>query len=377
MLRFAPLSEGPAKWGKGEPSGRATVLSSIGGDEQNVAVCLSRVQWKTQFVTVLPAGIMGDMVIDCSTHAGVQMEHALRDDHDTANLGLFFVIPDEKRVQYQRRNSSFGRQSASNLFDWRKILLQESDSRVWVHMTGITPLCGTGARENWRAMVATASALQLPVSLDLNHRPALGSLEELWAIVAPTLPAVRLLVLSRSSLCNLGRLFGLTALAAAAEALTPTGARMEEWVKLMQAIHLLLKGPILCVCFKIRDKAQLQTRWSVAIDGRGVHTTLKTPVMHVPKDECGGGSAWSSGFIDQLSETDTDWVTVKLPGSRGNFWAASGVSTALRRADLLAALCQEQPGDHSMVTRAELSSAETMFHGRTADISTKLSSARL
>lgn len=33
-------------------------------------------------------------------------------------------------------------------------------------------------------------------------------------------------------------------------------------------------------------------------DDSGVHTTLKTPVYHRPKDECGGGSAWACGILD-------------------------------------------------------------------------------
>ena len=30
----------------------------------------------------------------------------------------------------------------------------------------------------------------------------------------------------------------------------------------------------------------------------GVHSSERTPVFHVPRDECGGGSAWAAGILD-------------------------------------------------------------------------------
>lgn len=39
-------------------------------------------------------------------------------------------------------------------------------------------------------------------------------------------------------------------------------------------------------------------RSKAVADDSGVHTTLKTPVYHRPKDECGGGSAWACGILD-------------------------------------------------------------------------------
>jgi hypothetical protein len=46
----------------------------------------------------------------------------------------------------------------------------------------------------------------------------------------------------------------------------------------------------------------------------------------------------------------------------------SHLSLAARRADLLAALCQETPGDHSLVSRSQLTEAETQNTGKPAYI---------
>lgn len=50
-------------------------------------------------------------------------------------------------------------------------------------------------------------------------------------------------------------------------------------------------------------------------------------------------SAWAAGYIDAMMEKGLKFSTLK---------------ESLRRADLLASLCQETPGDHSIVTRQVL-----------------------
>ena len=364
-------------WGRGHPSARADVMSSVGGDELNVSVALSRIDWDTQYASIIPKTVLGDIVADCATDAGVGTKYVYRDASKDAELGMFFVIPNEKRVQYQRCHSSFWRQDWPNLFSWRDILLESrgKDGDVWVHQTGITPLCGVGARENWKALMASCAALDVPISVDLNHRPALGSFATLWDIVGPTLKAVRFLVLSSRSLVNLGRWFGGNIATLAARVDGRPLHDTDLWCALMRAVHAQLKGPMLCVCFKIREAAtQRQTRWSVAVDGKGVHTTFHTPVYHIPKDECGGGSAWSAGLIDRLTESDVQWTRDVDEEGVASFWSlatgsrTASVEVALRRADLLAALCQEERGDMSTVDRKRLSSNEGAFEGRPADI---------
>eukprot|EP00940_MAST-03C_sp_MAST-3C-sp2_P002394 g2394.t1 len=183
MLRFAPTTRGANKWGRGEPSARAAVMSSVGGDELNVSVALSKISWKAQYVTIVPKSVLGDIIMNCAKDAGVDTTFSLTDASERAELGSFYVIPDEKRVQYQRQHSSFWRQDWPDLFDWRDIILKSSQRhRVWVHQTGITPLCGVGAKENWKALMTACIALGTPISVDLNHRPALGSFSTLWNI---------------------------------------------------------------------------------------------------------------------------------------------------------------------------------------------------
>jgi hypothetical protein len=78
-------------------------------------------------------------------------------------------------------------------------------------------------------------------------------------------------------------------------------------------------------------------------------------VVHQPRDELGGGSAWAAGFIDASMEALEKHQKVDE-------------LKRLRRADLLAALCQETLGDHSIVPRRILSEVEAKYVGRPAPV---------
>ncbi len=64
-------------------------------------------------------------------------------------------------------------------------------------------------------------------------------------------------------------------------------------------------------------------------------------------------SAWAAGYIDMMLEKGQDFAYL---------------SSAARRADILAALCQETVGDHSVVTRSQLKEAEAKNEGKAAHI---------
>ena len=116
-------------------------------------------------------------------------------------------------------------------------------------------MLGGGAKANWVAQIEVASRRSVPISLDLNHRPQLGTLEELWSIVEPLLPHIRVLVLSVASVRGLSKIFGLTDCSD---------------LTLLRKIHAKLMGPVVACCFKSRSKSGVQTRWSAIIDGHGV-----------------------------------------------------------------------------------------------------------
>ncbi len=185
-------------------------------------------------------------------------------------MGLFTVLPDQKRVFYQRRLSSFARAAPEVPYPWDAVFAGASaGAGTWLHATGITPLCSDAAHAHWNAHLVAAREKGVPIrlgpglclcalvcvlcwvcmgvcvrplplclrptvvdpppsrpflrsipirracvfscggSLDLNHRPALGTLDKLWGQVAPHLPDVKILVLATSCMAGVGHLLGI------------------------------------------------------------------------------------------------------------------------------------------------------------------------
>ena len=197
MLRLAPM-ETPASQTGGESRHLPQpFLRSIGGDELNVAVAMSLLGVKARWISVVPNGPMGDVLTDSCAHHGVEFA-GQRVDGD---VGFFTVLPEKKMVHYQRRNAVFAQHDPGSL-DWPS-LLSSPTAGAWVHLTGITPLISAQARHSWENALAHATASHLRVSLDLNHRKQLGTLEELWAAVRPHVGSLELLILSVEQLQGL------------------------------------------------------------------------------------------------------------------------------------------------------------------------------
>ena len=315
-------------------------LRSVGGDELNVAVALSLLNEETRWISVLPIGPMGDVITDSCSHHGVQFDGTRAD----GDIGVFTVLPEERSVHYQRRNAAFAQHEPSTL-DWARLL---DAPKPWLHMTGITPLISTNARLSWDAALHHAQAAGIPTSLDLNHRKQLGTLEELWRIVAPHAAQLELLILSTE------QLNGLYQLLRPSKTITPLDADADDDAAFFERLADLQAEwgcRRVALCRKVRDAAGVQRRWSVmtiAGESKG-HSTHGLPVWHVPKEELGGGSAWAAGMIHAL-HMEPLATPLKV----------------MRRADLLAALCQQSAGDFSMTTREELMENETRFDGREA-----------
>ncbi len=140
-----------------------------GGAEANVAVGLAHLGTASQHVTVLPHGAIGDAAGSALRAEGVDSSRVLRHGD---RMGLYFVEPGADmrplRVVYDRARSAFALQQGDE-FDWPTIL----GSARWLHLTGISAAVGDGPLRSVHAAIDAAAALDVPVSLDLNFRPAL------------------------------------------------------------------------------------------------------------------------------------------------------------------------------------------------------------
>lgn len=290
--------------------GENEVIITPGGAEYNVACSLSLLGKQTTWVSSLPSTPEADMITKPAHQRGVNVTLV----ESPAKVGHYHIDSNLKIVRYERENSAFANLKSGDI-DWRKTL---SGTR-WLVVSGITPLLSEGVKDNWSAAMTFAEIDGTLVALDLNHRPALGSFEELWGIIEPKLRQVHLLVVSTSTLANL------------------TGGSGEENLKILQKKFNI---PYLACTWKIEDERG-QTRWSSVAHSHGLESTKTRPIQHTPIEPLGGGDAWLGGFLDGLLE---------------------GISliNCLRRGDILAALTQKTFGDLGDVRRTELERWESI-----------------
>ncbi|MBW3656186.1 MAG: sugar kinase [Gemmatimonadetes bacterium] len=141
----------------------------FGGSEANVAASLAHFGVRSDYVTRLPAGPVGDAALASLRAEGVGCRGITRGGE---RLGIYFVESGADlrtlRVVYDRAGSAFARLSPDE-FDWDG-LLRGAD---WLHLSGITPALGEGPAQAAREAVQAARSMKVKVSIDLNYRPAL------------------------------------------------------------------------------------------------------------------------------------------------------------------------------------------------------------
>ena len=296
-------------------------LESPGGSEYNVACALARLGVSASWVSALPhdSSIIDQIALDSGVHLDVR-----RSGHA---VGSYTVDQEVGTVVYERSNSAFAHLEPSE-FDWRGTLT----GARWLVMSGITPLLGDGPRSAWGGALTFAELDGTLIAMDLNHRPALGTIEELWNLVRPRMRMFHVLVISPESLASIAEIEGLE---------RPT--TYDENIEALGELRRRFLIPHLCCTFKRPETDGRQKRWSVVAHAFGMDSTEDDATIHSPVEMLGGGDAWLAGFIDALSEHGHGPVSPLIGALRG---------------DLLAALSQNTPGDVSTVTREELDGFE-------------------
>jgi 2-keto-3-deoxy-6-phosphogluconate aldolase/sugar/nucleoside kinase (ribokinase family) len=354
MLRFQPIDD--AEVTSATRHMPQPFLRSVGGDELNVSVALSLLGVQAKWISVVPKGPLGDVLTESCKHHGVTFAGERVD----GEVGIFTVLPEEGTVHYQRRQSAFALHDPKTLH-WPSLL--KTGGLPWLHVTGITPLISAPSRESWDAAIVEASALSIPISLDLNHRKQLGTLVELWAMVEPHLKCFELVILSLDQLVGLAELHNVDATALGAGGKDPSDEQCLRVMRELRAKTPLSDSKRVTLCRKTRRPDGVQRRWSLMVDASGAtFSTHDLPIWHAPRDECGGGSAWAAGMIHALH---IGWGDEQASTGDGHGLGLAP-ELAMRRADLLAAMCQESRGDFSRVTGAELRRTEDQFRGKEA-----------
>ena len=254
----------------------------FGGAEANVAVALSHLGLRADYVTRLPEGPLGDAALDALRREGVETGWIVRGG---SRLGLYFVEPGADlrvmRVVYDRGGSAFAQITPGEI-DWTRVLADAS----WFHATGITPALGDGPADALTRAITNARTAHVPVSLDLNYREALWRGRDPRALVEP---------LAREADVLIGNREAVRALLGVESEGDTLGPRLAEryGCRLVAITQREILGP--------REHA-----WSATLyDGstRAIARSRRHVVQVV--DRVGGGDSSAAGLIAALLDGHT------------------------------------------------------------------------
>ena len=157
-----------------------------GGDESIVAVSLAKFGMDSRYVTKLPENPLGDIALNKIREHGVDTAFIARGGK---RLGLNFyengasVRP--SIVLYDREHSAIAEAEPTD-FDFDAIF-QDAD---WFHFSGITPAISDNAARLVELAVKAAKRHNVTVSVDLNYRSKLWSIEKAQSVMIPLMEYV-------------------------------------------------------------------------------------------------------------------------------------------------------------------------------------------
>lgn len=183
-------------------SSARTLDVHVGGAESNVCAALSGLDRRCGWWSRLPNDPLGQLVLRRVRELGVDVTQVLL--APDGRLGTYYVEfatpPLPARVTYDRAGSAFSRLEPEQIA-WDYLL----DTRI-LHLTGITPALGEGARIAVEQAVGMAKERGVLVSLDVNYRERLWSPSEAARVLKLIIRDVDLLICGRKDAC---RLFGV------------------------------------------------------------------------------------------------------------------------------------------------------------------------
>ena len=143
----------------------------FGGSEFNTAVSLKKLNNNPIIISCISDDKLGKSLINILKSLHIETKFVNLDD--THIFGSMFVYQNE--VIYQRKGSAFSNINF-NEFDFDNLYNCKLD---WLHLTGITPMLSVKTRNFWEHLIVDCLSKKIPISLDLNYRPKLGSFEYL------------------------------------------------------------------------------------------------------------------------------------------------------------------------------------------------------
>ena len=277
-------------------SGGHTSFMSLAGSEINTGVALKRLGNDVTILSILPNNDLGKYYKQILNDIGINTQYL---SICNGSIGTMYVK--DNKVTYDRLDSAFYRMSC-DVFPLRTIFKEHYD---WIHLTGITASLSLNNIFVWKTIIEYGLSMSIPISIDLNHRPALIEFRDLWKIIKPFTPFIEILFVSKENI--------------------PMLLNIEKSTDIPNLLNKLQLKQLL-YCIKEPTENNDQLRYSIL---HQQDTSIQSePIVQSVKEPIGGGDTYSAGFIhttltNQYTMKDKlhycDLLTIQSQNHRGHF----------------------------------------------------------
>lgn len=175
----------------------------VAGAESNVAVAISRMNYKAAWWSRLPQNPLGQRVVQTLTGYGVDCSGVVFSEGE--RLGTYFIefgsSPRPTLVTYDRKYSA-----ASKMDEQTFDLSWISQTRC-IHLTGITAAISDSCYSLLQKIIETAVSQSIHIIFDVNYRALLWTAQACRDKLTPLLKQVSTLIVSRR---DVEGVFGIT-----------------------------------------------------------------------------------------------------------------------------------------------------------------------
>jgi 2-dehydro-3-deoxygluconokinase len=272
---------------------------TYGGGESNVAVSLSNMGMKSEFVTRLPDNDLGRTAMMEMRKHGVGVDNIV---YGGDRLGIYFLetgaVSRGSKVIYDRAHSSIA-EVELGMIDWEHVF---KDAQ-WFHWTGITPAISQNAADVTLEAVRAASDLGLTISTDFNYRAKLWNYGmEPAEVMVELLEYCDVMLLSKEDIAHH---LGIKPLG------VDTSIPGYEWSPesfssiFGQVMNKFPKAKYIMSALRGSVSASHNTWSGVLYDGSKLHQSRKYEITDIV-DRVGGGDAIMAGLIYGLLNFPSD-----------------------------------------------------------------------
>ncbi len=260
-------------------------MVSYTGAEANVCVSLSRFGLKTQLLTRVPQGAIGDCALAHLNRYGVGTDYVARGGE---RIGVLYMergaSQRPSQVVYDRKGTAVCEAKPDD-FDFDAVF----DGAGWLHFTGITPALSGHTPALCLEACQKAKAHGLQISCDLNYRKKLWTPEQAKLVMERLLPYVDVLIANEE---DVEKVLGIKA---AHSDVAGGKLDVDAYISVAGQLHRTYGIPYIATTLRESYSAS-DNGWSAMLYTGGKPYVSRKYNIHLV-DRVGGGDSFSAGLI--------------------------------------------------------------------------------